>query len=53
VWNEHHLFGHEFQWIIALFGMVAMNIINCQLFSQLWNADWGRDVIGMERRKIQ
>ncbi|CAG8659257.1 587_t:CDS:2, partial [Dentiscutata erythropus] len=44
VWNEHHIFIHEFHWIIALFGMVAMNVINLQLFLQLWSSDWSKSV---------
>ncbi|KAF0485177.1 tlc domain-containing protein 2-like [Gigaspora margarita] len=52
VWNEHHIFGHEFHWRIALFGMVAMNVINLQLFSQLWNSDWSKSVNVMVKQKL-
>ncbi|PKY46048.1 hypothetical protein RhiirA4_518703 [Rhizophagus irregularis] len=42
VWREYMLFGHIAYWRIAFLGMVAMNVLNLQLFIQLWSADWSK-----------
>ncbi|SRR6266498_154765 len=42
VWKEFTLFDHIGYWGTAFFGMIAMNVLNLQLFLQLWSADWGK-----------
>lgn len=42
VWREYMLFGHIAYWRIAFLGMIAMNVLNLQLFLQLWSADWSK-----------
>ncbi|CAG8682629.1 15045_t:CDS:1, partial [Acaulospora morrowiae] len=46
VWNEYSIFVTKLHWRVAFTGMVAMNVLNQQLFSQLWSADWSNLIMG-------
>ncbi|CAG8570777.1 9022_t:CDS:2 [Ambispora leptoticha] len=48
VWGEYELFHNHLYWSIAFYGLVAMNILNTQLWLQLWNSDWKKTFMGGE-----
>ncbi|CAG8437105.1 2391_t:CDS:2 [Funneliformis caledonium] len=45
VWREYKLFENIAYWRIAFLGMIAMNVLNLQLFLQLWSADWSKMIL--------
>ncbi|CAG8721393.1 7710_t:CDS:1, partial [Acaulospora morrowiae] len=52
VWNEYSIFVTKLHWRVAFTGMVAMNVLNLQLFSQLWSADWSNLIMGNKNGEV-
>ncbi|CAG8537589.1 13124_t:CDS:2 [Ambispora gerdemannii] len=46
VWREYELFHNRLYWSMAFYGLITINILNTQLWLQLWNSDWKKTFLG-------